>query len=453
MKKYLFILATAAIVASCSDTDTLKKDIQTGNEEAISFTSYTGKQTRANENSDAAFSWYFYNHHETFQVWAYKNTSTTLVFNGDVVTVGQTTAANDGEAGGEYTYTYSPLRYWDKSATTYEFYAAAPSGTKGNWTFVSVESSTTDDIDEQNECYFTTSSTLQGDNLSTSSNYAYTNSFKSAANDVDKLIATAKSVPNAQFKDEVQLEFMHILSRLNVTIKKDASLEPVDHKNQQEVKLVSLTVHNFKATGSYSEATAGVTTGSNARWDQTNLSGSLNYTGVANTVVSKDAKYVIQSLVIPQNAAFEAVALDGQQHASTDAVLYADYLEYNEAKGTTLDETDFDALSVADKTKTPAGTSVAAVGNDSKPYLVLTYTIQQTYDASGVAIAAADLKAPETFVVYYNLANAFGLNSGNLSFNEGWQNTLNITIKPAAIVFSANVAAWSTNLERGVRFD
>ena len=55
--------------------------------------------------------------------------------------------------------------------------------------------------------------------------------------------------------------------------------------------------------------------------------------------------------------------------------------------------------------------------------------------------------------MYYNLANAFGYNTGNLSFNEGWQNTLNITIKPATIVFSADVAAWSTTLERGVVID
>ena len=38
----------------------------------------------------------------------------------------------------------------------------------------------------------------------------------------------------------------------------------------------------------------------------------------------------------------------------TPAVLYADASEYNAAKGTSLDATAFDALTVAEKTKTPA---------------------------------------------------------------------------------------------------
>ena len=83
--------------------------------------------------------------------------------------------------------------------------------------------------------------------------------------------------------------------------------------------------------------------------------------------------------------------------------------------------------------------------------MILTYTIQQTHDANGDAIANPE--AAESFTVYYNLANAFALNSGNLAFYEGWQNTLNITIKPDVIQFCAEVAEWSTYEERGLRVD
>ena len=160
-------------------------------------------------------------------------------------------------------------------------------------------------------------------------------------------------------------------------------------------------------------------------------------------------------MVIPQNAAFESVALDGAAHEGTAVVYYADVDEYNDAKGLTgSDKKDADWWNINKQTdatiKTPAGTSVNAVSANSKPYLVLTYTIQQTHDANGDEIATP--KAPEEFTVYYNLANAFGLTTGNLAFNEGWQNTLNITIKPDVINFCAKVSEWST-VERGLRVD
>ena len=452
MKKYLFVIAaTALVLAGCSDNESLKKDLQ--NSEAISFTSFTNKQTRATENSDANYSWHFYNHHTTFQVWGYKNTSETAVFDGDVVTVTENSSNVDGTAAttNSYTYTYSPLRFWDKAATTYEYYAAAPSGNDGGWTFVAtniVAANITTDAG-QNKGYFTTSSALTPANLSTSSNYVYTTSFKGST-DIDKMIAEKNTVPYASFKTDVNLLFMHILSRLNITIKADENLvAPANDVNKQEIKMVSLVVKNLNTAGDFSEATAPDAAGTIARWS--GQATPKDYTAVANTTLTENAQWVLQSLVIPQNAAFEAVALDGKAHDATAVVYYADVDEYNAAKKTTLTAQEFAALTDAEKTKTPAGTSVAAVSASSKPYLVLTYTIQQTHDATGTAIQSPE--APETFVVYYNLANAFALNTGNLAFNEGWQNTLNITIKPDVIQFCADVAEWSTYEERGLRVD
>lgn len=452
MKKYLFIIATATIFASCAGNDTFKKDIQ-NNTDAISFTSYTDKQTRATENSDAQYKWHFFNHHETFQVWGYKNTSATAVFDGDVVTVTENSANVDGIAAtaNSYTYTYSPLRFWDKAASMYEYYAAAPSGTDGGWTFVSTGITAANITTEagQNKGYFTTSSTLTPANLSTASNLVYTTSFKGSG-DIDKLIAEQSTVPYANFKSEVNLLFMHILSRLNVTIKADENLvAPASDVNKQKIVMTSLKVKNLNAFGKFSEATAPVATGTIARWSEWGTP--KDYTAVANTELTKDAQWVLQSLVIPQNAAYEAVALDGKAHDAIAAVLYADVNEYNAAKKTSLTASEFDALTDAQKIKTPGASSVAAVSTSSKPYLVLTYTIQQTHDGSGTAIASPE--EPETFVVYYNLANAFALNEGNLAFNEGWQNTLNITIKPDVIEFCADVAEWSTYEERGLRVD
>jgi hypothetical protein len=305
MKKYLFVIAaTALVLAGCSNNDSLKKDVQ--NTDAISFTSFTNKQTRATENSSASYSWHFFNHHTTFQVWGYKNTSETEVFDGDVVTVTENSANVDGTAATDnsYTYTYSPLRFWDKAATMYEYYAAAPSGTDGGWTFVRnglVAANITTEAG-QNKAYFTTSSALTPVNLSSASNYEYTTSFKESG-DIDKLIAEKNDVPYSSFKTDVNLLFMHILSRLNITIKADANLVAPDNDvNKQEIIMTSLLVKNLNTAGNFSEATAPNAAGTIARWS--GQATPKDYTAVPNTTLTKDAQWVLQSLVIPQNAAF-----------------------------------------------------------------------------------------------------------------------------------------------------
>lgn len=466
MKKYLLIIATAAIVASCTNQDTLKKDVQNGNDNAISFESYTSKQTRA-ENSTAGYGWEFFDHHNNFQVWGYKNTATVTnpVFNGDVVTVAEPDPTVTSPR--VFTYTYSPLRFWDKAASEYEFYAAAPSdpyssNNTSGWQFISSDIVTANIVNAegQNKGYFTTKSSLTPSNIADGTATLF-NTFKDVT-DVDKMIAAPKAVPYAEFKDgPVQFNFIHILSRLNVSIKKDASLEPSDHKNQQKVVLKSLIVKNLLCAGDFEENKANPSSsdpGNNSRW--LNQATAKDYTAYTtdDIEVATTTKYVIQSLVIPQDAPFEIIALDGAEHASTPATYYASVEEYNAAKGLTGDDakdTNWwnNTATTDDKTKTPASTTTVKAATDgTEPYLVLTYTIQQTHDANGDEIDENDLKPAETFVAYFNLANAFGLQSGNLAFNEGWQNTLNITIKPATIEFCAKVAEWST-YERGVTVD
>ena len=50
----------------------------------------------------------------------------------------------------------------------------------------------------------------------------------------------------------------------------------------------------------------------------------------------------------------------------------------------------------------------------------------------------------EEYHTYYGLAQVFGVaKNSDLSFNEGWQNTLTINIAPDEILFNANVALWA----------
>lgn len=366
MKKQYFMMAIAATMfAACSQTEVIDEVVDNSTPKAIGFTTYAEGQTRA-ENSQGNYTWALENHHKTFNVWAYKNVSDTKVFNGDVVT-------HNGTDWG-----YDNTRYWDKAATNYEFYAAAPNGF--NWVL------NTKSNNVQNDDYFTLEDyELVGDNFNTTKfTDTPTESFITLTTDKDLMIADKKNVANANFYKDVQLQFIHILSRLNVTIKKEG-LEDDD-----KVHLVSLEVYNLNNKGNFEETEIANNTQGHIRWS-TNRTTSINYRYVGNEEVETTSKYAIQALVLPQEVAFESVRLDGD--------------------GITL--------------------------KNSKPFIKIVYTI-----TSGTNV--------ETFAAYYNLANAFGVTAGNISFCEGWQNILNITIKPTAITFVAEVAEWDENLNKNL---
>lgn len=438
MKKDLFIIAaTTLIFAGCSNGDVLIENVQNEiGEEVIGFSSFANKVTRA-ENSTADYDWAFITYQPDFKVWGYKNTEADAVFAGTTVTAGGSSP--------NYTFTYSPDRYWDKAATTYHFYAAAPA--TNEWTFNGVTGKS-----DQNAGYFTTSSTLTGVNLQTTSpSTSLVNTFKNLT-DVDKLIAAPCVVNKAQFGQTVQLNFIHILSKLNITLKKDAN-----KLGSQTVTLKSFEVKNLKSTGSFDEHLyAASTTGSNNRWKD--LSGSVTYSAKTDWEITTADNYIIESLVIPQNAATEVVALDGEAHAAEAAVKYTTLEDYNAAHSTeTLTAEQFGALTAENQTytgyntateenlsedqfaalletlvKSPAVPAISAVTGNSAPYFKIVYTIKQGNNT------------PEQFTAYYNLATVFNQIT-SLPFNEGWQNTLNITINPDKIEFCANVATWSTN--------
>ena len=504
MKKSFIILATAAVIfAACSETDTFRKDVIDNNSEnggAIGFTSFTEKVTKA-ENSDALYTWTFFDHQESFQVWARKNNQPLKeIFDGTKVTV--------TEASGVYTYTYAPERYWDKVADNYFFYAAAPAPADGaawSWTFNGGET-IIDGPSTINKGYFTITDdkfALNGVNLQSVENGGATtalkNVFKTATNnsvkDVDLLIAdeapVAKSFYNKANPDAVNLNFIHILSKLNITV--STSLNDTDY----DVDLLAFEVKNVPNTGSFDENTANLAT--NKKWIRWTLdatptkvaiptgieaynagtyaidaskSEDVPYTNTTapDPVAAPNKLYIVESLIIPQNMNYERVALDGAAHDAVNqaAVPFATYEAYEKARhndvnrltqeqfnalinagafvewsaytqvtGETIDENEFNSR-IAD------ASAIQAYTVPAEPYFTITYSING-----------------EVFTANYNLVAAFKNydNDGHLAdgttaitettfpFYEGWQNTLNIIIKPTAIQFTADVAKWSDNTE------
>ena len=368
-KSYFLMAAAAAMFAACSETEVLNV-AQESAPKAIAFETYAGKATRVEnaENSGMPCSYALEAHHANFLVWGYKNTATTKVF--DNVEV-----SHDGAA---WNYTIDGVTngvYWDKSASKYEFYAAAPA-TASFWT---LNANTDDKADD----YFTTTAFSVTAHNATNAldNADPTQSFKGVANATDLMIANKE--PNTAITGSVELDFMHILSRLNITVKETVPGPSV-------VKLVSLTVNGLGATASFDESkVADPSTGTYGRWGS-EVAGvwtagvttsSVSYTALENQTVDATAKYVLEALVMPQAADHEVV--------------------------------------------------LPSAASGTKPYITITYTIGN------------DGVDDEVFTATYNLAAAFDVTAGNtLAFNEGWQNTLNITIGADVISFSGKVAEW-----------
>lgn len=521
MKKDLLLIAAAAtMLTACVNTDNLRDySIQQDSEDnggSIAFTSFTDNvvNTKSDdnkaENSEALYTWTFYNHQESFQVWGRKSTQySNEIFKGTKVTV-----APDVEG---YTYTYAPARFWDKSASKYHFYAAAPAQPEGDepawtWTFNATDITSAANLDKG---YFTTSSTLNGVNLQSVTNSGPTaelkNIFKTATladgttKDIDKLIAApcevAQTYYNRATPNAVNLNFIHILSKLNITI----SSKLYDASNDYyDVELLDFKVRGIPNKGDFTEKNADFTPhGKNIRWALTSpttnkmdiltgIDDDENKIEVAEPTAANatGAKtYIVESLIIPQEIEYERIALDGAVHADqvADAVPFADYEEYTQAKdddverltraqfnalvnagafktwatyedieGETLKtdadgEDTFDAR-ILEVTKTPA-INIAAYAAPTKPYFEITYSIDGDIFTQKFNLAAA-------FLGYTNNNQKYvagvltdldldGLDDNDdpttFSFYEGWQNTLNIIINPTAIEFTADVAEWSTN--------
>ena len=393
MKKYNLIIASAVLVIAACSKNELRSDLQ-GEQIEIGFSTFNEKITRAGaENSGIEQKNALSTHHTSFKVWGYKTVSGTpsTVF-GESNGAGTKVIWN----GTSSLWEYSPLRFWDKSATNYKFFAAAPSDY--SWTF-------TNDIIK-----------LSGFSVNGSS-IAPSSSIDADADMGEKDIMISEDVtvlPANYTSSKVQLNFIHLLTRLNIGVKKASSLD------SYYVKLKYIKVFNLVDGGNFDETTAAVEGGSIARWSENNSISSNSKDGYGystDTEVKNTYNYVYQSLFIPQKV---------------------EYVEDVPLNGTGL-------------------------GNESKPYLKISYEFysgnkydQATIDAAQEGEDAygkttndfieSSLSLVDSYTYSYNLADLFNGNGANknndVQFNEGWMNTLMMTIDPVAIEFDANVYEW-----------
>lgn len=402
MKRLFILSAAVAALASCSNSEVITEVNEPQvPDKAIAFETFSSNATRA-ENSQKDNKEGLENHHSNFSVWGYKDVSTTAVFDRQTVTYNSTSSVK---------WEYSPIRFWDKGANKYEFYACAPKDESTSNSVFTLNSKSTNT--SYTEAYYFTTADIELHN-STLSSTSYSQQMKASDQKTYKVnngvtAEASTSNPNTDYMiadkceftdiagasaNSVSLHFNHILSRLNITVKKSNAL------NRYEVALTSLVVKNIRSKGSFDESSqvTGLNQGTTGRWNTQN-SPLINYVANSLSSVTTSSKYVLQSLVIPQKVGYEEINRDG--------------------------------TAVSEGNKAPLSTS-------NKPYIELAYTI--TSDSY-----------TESFKTYFNLADVFmptptsGTKSGDIAFNEGWQNTLNIIIDAAEISFTADVYHWDNN--------
>ena len=386
MKRLFILSAAVAALASCSNSEVITEVNEPQvPDKAIAFETFSSNATREGaENSGQTKTDGLEEHHNNFQVWGYKDVQADYVFNGTEVTYESSVWA------------YSPIRFWDKAAKSYYFYACAPSTANATPKF---QLKQVPDPKWENDYFILSDVRLEDETLPASTTLTESYRHDNAKN-IDYMIASQCNIATSSSSQAVQLDFNHILSRLNIGVKK-ASKTQDNPFNGAIVKLIKLKVDKMKSTGSFDESktpnSGSLNEGTTVRWDSP--SGELCYTGAVDasngTEVNTSETFFLQSLVIPQNVNYENVQLDG---------------------------------TVTDGT---GGTSTTP----EQAYLYIKYKIQAN---------ASDTEG-ETFVRYINLAQAFGSSTEAIAFNEGWQNTLHITIDADVISFTADVYKWDDN--------
>jgi hypothetical protein len=283
MKKSILFLATAALFAACTN-DSVRENIADDQVE-IGFSTYIQKPVASKaDNSTAETLKDLEAYHQNFVVNGFK----TIGSNNEPVFVNQLV---------EYVssaWTYSPKKIWDKSASSYSFYAAAPST---GWTY-------------SEGVYSRTDFSLSGNSLSP------TTELNAAAvfGEEDLMIATDVTDYKTYESAPVNLSFNHILSRLNIAVK------CTGFDTGYNVLLKEVKVYNMTSNGSFNEAadleTNELANGTIKRWAAATAPAKytegVGYTNAEGLKIDRIANYVYQALIIPQEVAYVAnVALNG----------------------------------------------------------------------------------------------------------------------------------------------
>lgn len=331
MKKNYFMLAAATMMlAACAETDVVNEIAVEETPQAIGFETFANKQTRA-DDAPTAEATNLQTHHGAFSVWASKKLTETNFVDvyGGKTEVG--TVSYDENATTETKWEASPVKFWDKAALNYYFYAAAP--TDAGWTLTSQEGVTTDKNTVGTDGIFSLSNfTLTGTNLATAS-ANMVGTWIGKTGDKDLMVATPVSLANEKYKgsepEPVLFIFRHILSKLNIKVK-GSDLSAYD----ATIKLNALDVVNLNSKANYTEST------NECDWSGWNTPYTLKggWTGTSLELATAYV-YTHEYLVIPQTVSY--IAWMNQGTIPSVPYLYIDYNVETTGNGSSVSTENF----------------------------------------------------------------------------------------------------------------
>lgn len=298
MRKSFLIIAAAAMLASCWETEKIGKDfVNEENPTVIGFNTVSEKATRATA-SETDLEYY----HNSFNVYSTKTSNNVTDATPEVVFDGNLEAdliSFDSTRMAPNNWTYSPYRYWDKQAT-YAFVAVAPNSKI-------VKYSKSENVADNAGTFVTTNTTgytLVGQNLQTSDAPADAEIRKgfTGANGGDTDIMTSGKITRngANPAEDVNLEFHHILAKLNIAIAKDPTFDNV------KVIIRKVQVVGLDDNGTYYEGTSDTEsawTSSKVNDDYKLLWENANGKELPGSTDEANGKklYFIESLIMPQS--------------------------------------------------------------------------------------------------------------------------------------------------------
>lgn len=256
MKKINLLAVLTATLAAGFTACTNSEEIAKAEQKAMDFSVFANKTTRAAETTNSLNS-----AGKAFGVWGYStyNGAETTVFSNQAVTYNGTSSK----------WEYSPLKFWDKESS-YKFYAYYPyQNTAGTPNFGVAINATTKAISITD---FTVNPTDYTDLM--------------VANEI---IRAANATGNVQFN------FNHILSNINLAFKKGTKIA------SSKLTLKSVKLYGMNNKGSFVQTNSSALAGTWTTLEQVTLASATEFASASGDVVTSSPTTYADKLLIPQS--------------------------------------------------------------------------------------------------------------------------------------------------------
>ena len=309
-KSYLMIAAAAALLTACSNSEKLTNELsQPTQKDRIGFASYSEKTTRGDDANSVKLEDFY----DTFDVYAWKTVGTTpaqevfkhtpVAFfdaNHEHRTYVYASTSPSTEWGTSYLtdyangWLYENVRYWDKLADSYEFFAIAPYEATPDPALTVASGATNIAIGTSNDKYDISNEK----NLAINPNI--TNEKKYFVFTKDYMLAEKSDTKNQL----VTLNFKHILTKLNIKI----TIQDT-YKGIQSLTINKLEIAGLKKEGYYTATDGWTTNGSYSK----DITADYCIANPANNGTNYSGYYWFQTLVFPQT--FTCASNEAQQNS------------------------------------------------------------------------------------------------------------------------------------------